>query len=122
MSLFSRIFGSKNEPSVKRNETVEFDEITITRTMRDGKQETLQWSELREIAIITTDEGPFVDDVFWVLSGTDTGCLVPSEADGAKELLMHLQKLPGFNNEAVIHAMGSTENAKFVCWSKQNGL
>ena len=122
MSLFSRIFGRKNEPTVKRNETVEFDEIKITRTMRDGKQETLQWSELREIAIITTDEGPFVDDVFWVLSGTDTGCLVPSEADGAKELLMYLQKLPGFNNEAVIHAMGSTENAKFVCWSKQNGL
>ena len=119
MSFFSRIFGGKTNLTTKRNETVQFDETKVTRTMRDGIQETIQWSELKEIAVITTDEGPFVDDVFWVLSGTDTGCLVPSEADGAKELLAHLQKLPGFNNEAVIQALGSTANAKFVCWSKQ---
>lgn len=118
MSFLSHIFGGKNESTAKRNETVHFDDTKVTRTMRDGKHEIIQWSELREVAIITTNEGPFVDDVFWVLSGTDTGCLVPSEADGAKELLAHLQKLPGFNNEAVIQAMGSTENGKFICWSK----
>lgn len=121
MSLLSRIFGRKKS-TYKANETVVFDETKITRTMRDGKQETLQWAELQEVSIITSDEGPFVDDVFWVLSGTDTGCLVPSEADGAKELLAHLQKLPGFNNEAVIQAMGSAENAKFLCWSKPREL
>lgn len=118
MAFLSRIFGGKNNPAAKRNETVQFDDTKVTRTMRDGKHETIQWSELREVAIITTDEGPFVDDVFWVLSGTDTGCLVPSEADGAKELLARLQKLPGFNNESVIKAMGSTGNGKFVCWRK----
>ncbi|GHU06754.1 hypothetical protein FACS1894158_14110 [Betaproteobacteria bacterium] len=120
MSFFSHFFGGKTNSTTERNETVQFDDTKVTRTMRDGRQETIQWSELKEVAVITTDEGPFVDDVFWVLSGADTGCLVPGEADGAKELLARLQKLPGFNNEAAILAMGSTENAKFVCWSKQN--
>ena len=90
--------------------------------MRDGKQETVLWSELQNVTIMTTDEGPFSDDVFWVLSGSETGCLVPSEAEGMKELLPRLQQLPGFDNEAVIRAMGSTGNEKFLCWRRNNGL
>jgi len=35
--------------------------------------------------------------------------------EGADKLLEALQKLPGFDNEAVINAMGSTGNARFVC-------
>ena len=120
MSFLSRIFGGKAGSTIKRSETVQFDDTKVTRTMRNGKQETIQWSELKEVAIITTDEGPFVDDVFWVLSGANTGSLVPSEADGAKDLLVYLLKLPGFNSDAFTQAMGSTENAKFVCWSKNN--
>ena len=34
------------------------------------------------------------------------------------ELLSRLQQLPGFDNEAVIKAMGSTNNAKFLCWKR----
>jgi len=34
------------------------------------------------------------------------------------ELLVRLQQLPGFNNEAVIKAMGSTTHNKFVCWKR----
>jgi len=118
MSFFSRIFG-KNNKLIHKNEKVEFNESKVVRTMRDGKQEIIEWSDLKEVTIITTDEGPFVDDVFWVLSGSVSGCLVPSEADGVQELIAYLQKLPDFDNEVVIKAMGSSENAKFVCWTKQ---
>ena len=43
---------------------------------------------------------------------------MPQGAEGSDKLLEVLQKLPGFDNEVVIKAMGSAENAKFVCWKK----
>jgi hypothetical protein len=35
-----------------------------------------------------------------------------------KELLVRLQQLPGFDNGVVIKAMGSTGDARFVCWKR----
>jgi hypothetical protein len=117
------IFPSKKPESstISPQNVVEFNDEQVTRTTADGIRETLLWSELQEVSIITTDGGPYVDDVFWELRGTSNGCLVPSQAEGIKELLSKLQELPGFNNEAVIHAMGSTDNAKFLCWQREPG-
>jgi hypothetical protein len=56
--------------------------------------------------------------VYWLLRGKTGGCAVGSEAEGMDGLLERLQQLPGFDNEAVIRAMGSTENATFVCWRR----
>jgi hypothetical protein len=83
-----------------------------------GLVETVGWDDLKEVAIVTTDEGPFATDVMWLLVGEESGCVVPQGATGEDELLGRLQSLPGFNNEAVIEAMGSTSNRKFVCWEK----
>jgi hypothetical protein len=44
--------------------------------------------------------------------------LITQEAEGADKLLEALQKLPGFDNDAVIKAMSSTSNAKIVCWKR----
>ena|SRR5882672_10016355 len=92
----------------------------VTRSRPDGVQETIRWDDLAEVGIITTDEGPWSEDVFWLLIGSDgkSGCAVPQGAEGSKVLLEALQKLPGFDNEAVIKAMGSTSNARFTCWKK----
>ncbi|HYE96399.1 MAG TPA: hypothetical protein VD962_09330 [Rubricoccaceae bacterium] len=95
---------------------VSFDAEGVVHTRADGRQERIRWDELEEVSIVTTDEGPFVDDVFWVLAGASGGCLVPSETEGVDALLARLQRLPGFDNEAVIAAMGSTGRARFVCW------
>jgi len=102
--------------------TVTFDNERITRILADGKSEVVTWADLKTITIVTTDQGPFVDDVFWVLAGSASGCVLPSEAQGMKELLPRLQALPGFDNKAVISAMSSAQNAKFVCWSRGGGL
>jgi len=64
MTFLFRIFGKKANSNARPKELVVFDDVKVVRTMSDGKQETLLWCELEEIAIITTDEGPFVDDVF----------------------------------------------------------
>jgi hypothetical protein len=71
--------------------------------------------ELVEIRIETSDQGPFVEDVEWVLVFADGG-----EArfpQGAVDLA-RLQELPGFDNDAVIGAMQCTDNRTFVVWRK----
>jgi hypothetical protein len=104
----------------KKPDRVSVTPEVVTRFRPDGVQETIRWDDLAEVGIITTDEGPWAEDVFWLLIGSDgkSGCAVPQGAEGSKVLLEALQKLPGFDNEAVIKAMGSTSNAKFTCWKK----
>jgi hypothetical protein len=116
VTLILSLFSKRKNPL---NETVIFDTDGVTRAMPDGRIESITWDELQEVNIVTTDEGPTVDDVFWVLSGNGKGCAVPSESVGMKELLNRLQMLPGFNNTAVIQAMRSTQNAKFICWQRK---
>ena len=81
--------------------------------------DTIAWSDLREVGVLTTDEGPWVEDVFFALIGPSAaGFLVPQGSDGSQALVERLLKLPGFNELLFIEAMGSTANRKFVCWSR----
>lgn len=92
----------------------------VRRFRPDGVEESVRWDDLAEVGIITTSEGPWSEDVFWVLIASDgkSGCAVPQGAEGSDALLEALQKLHGFDNEAVIKAMGSTADAKFTCWKR----
>jgi hypothetical protein len=103
-----------------QNETVEFDDTAVRRRMANGTVESITWDELAAIDIMTTDQGPYTDDVFWLLMTRDQsrGCAVPGGAGGFTDLLPRLQALPGFDNAAVINAMGSTGNARFVVWRR----
>lgn len=83
-----------------------------------GLVESVEWSDLRAVLLMTNSLGPFVCDVFWVLVGDDSGCVVPQGATGEQALLRRLQELPGFDNEAVIRAMSCTDDAKFLCWER----
>ncbi|GED96399.1 hypothetical protein [Gordonia crocea] len=95
---------------------VSFDDQRITRELGGGRSESIRWVELSEVRLVTTDGGPFADDVVWVLVGGDRGILVPSETPGTGALLERLQELPGFDSMAVIEAMGSITNNSFLCW------
>ncbi len=100
---------------------VQFDEEAVTCTRPDGMTERVRWADLQAVLIQTTDAGPAVDDLFWVLVGRQaaSGCVVPSEAVGCDRLLERLQKLPGFNNEAVILACQCSEGQTFLCWEAE---
>lgn len=95
-----------------------FDESRITARYGNGERRSMTWDDLVRVGITTTDEGPAVDDVFWGLHSQEGVEIVyPSEAIGAQALLGAMQsRLKDFNNEAVIRAMGSTGNDRFVVW------
>ena len=99
---------------------VSVDEHQISCTRPNGVMESVDWKDLKLIEIQTTDEGPYLPDVFWYLIGDESGCLVPLGATGEKAMIERLQQLPGFDNEAVSDAMSSTSNRTFVCWQRSD--
>lgn len=108
----------KRKPA-PRAPAILIDDRGVRRDLGNGKSEDVAWSNLVEVQIVTTDEGPWLDDVFFLLVGGDgTGCCVPQGAPGSETLLERLQALPNFDNQKVIEAMGSVESARFVCWKK----
>jgi hypothetical protein len=111
------------ERRTRQREHVMFDRITIRRTMRRGGVETITWREVDEIQIVTTDNGPGQDDVFWLLLNRDhtCGCAVGHSAEGFPALLAELQRLPGFDNAVVVQAMGSATNRRFIVWQRATG-
>ena len=109
------------EPRLRKQarETVQVDENGVLRV--DGPvREQIKWDEVVEIRIITTDEGPFREDVFFALVGTNgKGCLVPHDAAARTKLLEELQvRFAGLDNVTLIKAMGSTSNDNFLVWKK----
>ncbi|TXK62143.1 hypothetical protein [Alkalisalibacterium limincola] len=100
---------------------VDFDELGIQRLAAGGTRESVRWDRIERIFIATTDDGPVGDDVFWVFvdESGQGGCAVPASAEGFDALLERVQQLPGFDNEAVATAMGSTTNARFDVWQRQ---
>jgi len=83
-----------------------------------GLVETVRWDELQAVLLETNDQGPFAMDVYWILIGDQGGCVIPQGAIGEQELLRRLQMLDGFDSHAVIQAMLSTDNQRFLCWER----
>ena len=90
----------------------------VTYESGDGRASAVLFSELERITIRTTSDGPFAEDVFYVLEGTSYAVEIPQGAVGNGVLFSRLQELPGFNNDAVIDAMVSVREDRFVCWEK----
>ena len=84
---------------------------------RNGKSETHLFNSLKKVTIITTDQGPFADDVFWLLL-LDSIIMIAQGTTGEDALLSRLQSLPGFNNEQVIEAMSCSDNNSFLVWER----
>jgi hypothetical protein len=83
-----------------------------------GSAAFAKWDDVQRVLIRTTDRGPFDDDVFLVMETSERRYVIPQTAVGAAQLLDRVQRLPGFDNEAVIESMGCTENSEFLCWER----
>jgi hypothetical protein len=98
--------------------TITFDSREIAVVAPSGRARRIAWDAVTRVCILTLDTGPFASDVFWAFHVRgEEPLVVTHEAHGVQELLTELQRrLPGFNNEQVIAAMQSVENAEFVVW------
>lgn len=94
------------------------DKESVTCCHPNENPQTVAWNDLLSVVIETNDSGPWLCDVFWRLRGSNSECIVPQGATGEKLLIDALQKLPHFDNEAMISAMHSVDNAQFECWKR----
>ena len=95
------------------------DDLGVRRELADGSEESVTWEDLKEVAIRTTPDGPWDEDVFFLLvSATGSGCAVPAGDPAADRLMSRLQTLPGFDNDAFVEAMTTTADGLFVCWQR----
>lgn len=100
-------------------ETVQVDDSGVLR-IEGELREQVAWNNVNEVRIVTTDEGPYREDVFFLLmEGENKGCVVPHEAAVRTDLLQELQRrFAGLDDATVIKAMGSTSNNTFVIWKR----
>lgn len=96
------------------------DEAILCNDARGGS-ETVSWDDLEQVILRAEDAYP-VGNVYWLLIGAaGTGCVVPTDAEGAGALLEEMQKrLPGFDNEAVVAGMGMLDGSQ-VAWRRSEG-
>ena len=119
MGIFSNIFGkrpSSNNPEDDFLVTITETSVKVQHPTR--KTEELFWADLIEIRLVNTDTGPALPDVWLMLAGTNSGCLIPQGAKGYDEVYEIVSKYKDFDFEKVIESMGCTDNAQFVVWKK----
>jgi len=97
---------------------VEFDNDEISCIRPDGYTEQVRWDDLARVEVMTTNEGPWACDVYFVLHGTSSGCLIPQGATGDQKLVERLLELPGFDEKLFVDAMGCTSNRTFDVWKR----
>jgi hypothetical protein len=108
--------GQKLRP--KSDFIVDVSETGATCVRADGRTESVKWDDLQRVEILTTDDGPFAPDIFWVLHGSSNGCVIPWGATGEQTLLERLQALPNFRNEVIVNATSLTNCNQLLCWER----
>lgn len=123
LNWLSRLFGRRHEALPQRRAaspvSVTHDDKIITVNDGAGGSARLAWSDLANVAVVTTGAGPFEIDLFWLLSHRDgrRSLVIPMDAGGEHALLVAMQaRLAGFDNMAVIEAMSSTNDGVFQVW------
>ena len=105
-------------PQPEESVVIAVDGDAFTISYPDGRVERGRLDQVTGVAIETNDSGPWGSDVWWHLEVDGRLVSYAQGATGEGELLPLLQRLPGFDNEAVIRAMGSTDNAVFLAFRK----
>ena len=104
-------------PVARRPYLVEVTDTGIHVTEPDGVTATIDRADIAEIAIVTDGSGPWHDDVWWIVTHKAGHSLMyPNGAIGEQDAIGWFNELPGFDDETVIKAMGSTCVARFICW------
>jgi hypothetical protein len=107
------VFGRKHKD---RATPVTADDEGIRRDLGDGRVEQVRWAELAEIRVVSTVEGPFSEDVFFVLvDRAGTGCVVPL-ALADENLMQRLQGRPGFDHDALAAAISQPGSTNRRLW------
>lgn len=120
MGFLDRIFGKKAKKTVQHEDLfdVEVTDVYIKVSHPNRPAEQIKWEDIEEIKIATTDEGPFLPDVWLLLIGKGHGCSIPQGSKGWDIVYDIVSKYDGFHFENAIRAATCTETQWFDLWKK----
>ena len=101
-------------PYLRTNYFLDGRTITVKRPFRQAFSVGIE--DLEEIGVETTGQGPFVEDVFWVLKRGAVVIRIGEPHPIFKGLMDRFGALDGFDWRPFTEAMSCTENRYFVCW------
>jgi hypothetical protein len=112
---------SQRKKTTMYDDDVTIDELGVAHSLDDGSRVRVTWGDLVRVALITVAQGPFAEDLFFVLDDREgRRCMLPGAR--AAELLPRLQRLRGFDNGQVQRAADCLDDdAHFVCWNGRPG-
>lgn len=116
--LFSKEKKKQAQPEDAYVTTITDELLTVEHPKRPV--ESIHWDEIEQIILVNTDEGPFLPDVWLILSGNNTGCSIPQGSDGFEKVFDIVSKYENFNFENFIESMSCIENKQFLLWQKQD--
>ncbi|CAN5626964.1 hypothetical protein BH10CYA1_BH10CYA1_43010 [soil metagenome] len=117
--LFEDFTGDTNgAPDDKQWIKYSVDDSGFTEVLPNGSTNGKKhlWSDVLHVGVLTTDDGPWIDDVFFVIKTRTGDICIPSEDAQVMNLLQKFERLPGFQWEQVVEAMGSVNDQSFACW------
>lgn len=83
-----------------------------------GPRQFLPWDALERVEVRTTMLSEGAENVYWLLWGGGGGMVIPNGAEGTEDLLVWLQRLPGWDGNTAIAAMSSVVDGEHVCWRR----
>ena len=105
-------------------ESVQFSDSGMHITQGNGRERDIAYRAVEQIDIITTDQGPWQEDVWWCfyLSNEEKPVYLPQGIKGEEQILLVLEKhFAGIDFQTFIMAMGSADNAVFNLWRRAEG-
>lgn len=105
-------------PHSRTNYWLRSDTFTFKRPF--SRPISMRIDEFDEIGVETTDQGPFVEDVFWVLKRGQMRIRIGDPHPVFKMLMERFDSLEGFDWRPFIEAQSCSENRYFLCWRRSH--
>lgn len=122
IQFFQSLFRWEPKPA-EHVEILLSDESIGVRNLAQNATTELRWNEIDRITIVTTDQGPFFEDVFFAFEGRGIAIIVTHEdavrLDLYEAIVAHLT---GIDHEQAIAAMKCTDNNSFIMFERQHAL
>ena len=103
-------------PYVRTTYWLDGPSLVVKRPFR--KPVFIRIDELDEIGVETTDQGPFMEDVFWNLKHGDMRIRIPDPHPVFRQLMNRFDSLEGFDWKPFAEAMTCADNHYFLCWKR----
>jgi hypothetical protein len=104
----------------RKSEFVTIDDDRITVRMHGKPTLTISWDEIEEFSIVTTSAGPASEDYWYILDGAGQNRVIIPGIEGEEFLHYALKRFKNLDQDALINSIGSTREAHFLIWKKEN--